>query len=211
MSFLLSAGARDKSMKLPQTVVSLAVQAVRILNQIARFNLSTLQDALGAHSRPELYHLLVFIFEYCNARLHGVRATQPPNPDETELLHETITLLGFYCLQRPNNQGIMCFGAGQTLLALITSLPLYYFMDERGRCVLFPTILAACFQSERNLELLQNEMSLCLLEDFLSSALTEQAADGRPHGPAAKAMVDRFPRALWQEAATFFCENSTAL
>jgi hypothetical protein len=30
--------------------------------------------------------------------------------EENELLHETIVLLGYYCLQRGENQGIMCYG-----------------------------------------------------------------------------------------------------
>merc|ERR1711974_527913 len=80
-------------------------------------------------------------------------------------------------------------------LAKLAGLPLHYFMDEKGRQVLFPTILATCFRSAQNLELLRNEMNLSLLRSFLSEAQGDEA------------FVQRFPRVLWQEALTFFTDD----
>jgi len=211
VSILLSDGRRERpanpGARLPQTVISLSFQAVRILNQVARLDLATLQETLGACRRQEFYHLLVCLIDYCTAT---VQSGKPgPGQDENELLHETIVLLGYYCLRRPENQGIVSYGEGQTLLAKITSLPLHYFMDEQGRGVLFPTILATCYQSEQNLELLRNEMNLSLLQKYLASSLQRsdtRAADA-DDGPG---LDGRFPRALWQDALAFFSEEATS-
>merc|ERR1712007_19339 len=148
----------------------------------------TLQETLGAGRQQELYHLMVFLLDYCNGRLQTTQKGQNLGQDESELLHETIVLLGYYCLQREENQGIMCYGEGQPLLTKLASLPLHYFMDERGRQVLFPTILATCFQSQQNLEVLRNEMNLSLLRTFLT---THQAQTQKDEGIAA-----RFPPSL---------------
>jgi len=205
VSILLSEGRKDATaLKLPQTVVSLAFQAVRILNHIARLDLATLQETIGACRRQELYHLMVCLIDYCTSRIHGSKPAQDKGQEENELLHETIVLLGNYCLQREDNQSIMCYGEGQTLLAKITSLPLHYFMDEQGRGVLFPTILATCFRSDQNLELLRGEMNVSMLSKFLESHLQKEtrAADA----PAASGFGGRFPTALWRDALEFFDE-----
>merc|ERR1711988_576112 len=125
---------------------------------------------------------MVCLFDYCSSRLQGTRAGQCQ--EESELLHETLILLGNYCLQCSNNQSIMCYGESQMLLAKLAALPLHYFMDEKGRQVLFPTILATCFRSPQNVELLRNEMNLSLLRNFLSEAQGDEA------------FVHRFPPAL---------------
>lgn len=207
VSILLSEGRRagqagsqaPRVPKLPQTLISLAVQMVRMLNQVARIDLITLQKTLGACRQQELYHLLVCLFDYCSSRIHGSsKAPAGQLQDETELLHDTITLLGYYCLQSRENQGIMCYGEGQTLLTKVTSLPLHYFMDERGKAVLFPTILATCHGSEQNLECLRNEMNLSLLQKYLTAQLAA--------GDSVQGQTGRFPSALWQDALAFFSD-----
>jgi len=209
VSILLSEGRKDATaLKLPQTVVSLGFQAVRILNHVARLDLAVLQETLGACRRQELYHLLVCLIDYCTSRLQNSKPSQYKVQDENELLHETIVLLGHYCLQGEENQSIMRYGEGQTLLAKITSLPLHYFMDEQGRGVLFPTILATCFRSEHNLELLRSEMNVSLLRKFLESNLQKEARAA--DAPAASGFGGRFPAELWRDALEFFTEDAAA-
>lgn len=208
VSILLAEGRREKPpntqvQKLPQTVTSLCVQAVRIINHVARIDLPTLQAALGA-CRHELYHLFLCLFDYCASRMQGIKPGH--SGDETELLHEAIMLLGYYCLRCAESQGIMSYGEGQTLLSKVTSLPLYYFMDERGCSVLFPTLLATCFQSKHNLELLRNEMNLSLLRKFLESNLEMRELGTLPE-VAMQGFGGRFPPALWQEALEFFADE----
>lgn len=218
VSILLSEGRSVRSgsqaPRLPQTVLSLCLIAVRILNAIARIDLATLQETLGACRAHELYHLLVCLLDYCMSRIQDQKASPANTTDgggesrEVELLHDTIVLLGHYCLLRPENQGIASFGEGQTLLAKITSLPLHYFMDERGRAVLFPTILATCFRSPRNLELLRNEMNLALLRKFITAHIQEK--DQPSKNPPSEVQLNlslRFPRELAQEALGFFVDE----
>lgn len=216
VSILLSEGRKysEKSQiaqmpRLPQTVTSLSLQAVRILIDVARIDLATLQETLGAAHQQELYHLLVCLLDYCTSRLQATKTAQVQ--DENELLHETIVLLGYYCLQRRENQGIMCYGEGQTLLAKITSLPLHYFMDERGRGVLFPTILATCFCSQQNLELLRNEMNLSLLQSFLASHLAQIEEAARDSDTvSSRGFSGRFPTAFWRDAQVYFSDCTLA-
>lgn len=215
VSILLSDGRPTKAQlqnvaaaKLPQTVVSLCFQAIRILNNIARLDLPTLQDTLGVCGRQELYHLLVYVIDYCTSKMQGGKPDKS-NEENSSLLHETIVLLGYFCLQREENQSIMSYGEGQTLLMKITSLPLYYFMDPNGRGVLFPSILATCFKSEQNLSLLRNEMNMSLLQSYISTNLRkleeskgQQLSDGGCEG--------RFPSEHWSEALKFFSEPAAA-
>jgi len=209
VTILLSEGRREKGAKLPQTVISLCVQAVRILNTVARIDLHTLQKTLAttADRQQELYHLLVALLDYCSARAPAsvtkpTQAVTPGQAEENDLLVETIVFLGFYCLQEPKNQSIVCYGEGQALLTRLTSLPLHYFMDERGRAILFPTILATCFKSEHNLDILRSEMNLTLLVSFLTSLISQQA-EGKQLDAVQPGISMRFPPVLWQEALEF--------
>jgi hypothetical protein len=194
--------------KLPQTVTSLAVQAVRILNRVARIHLETLQESLGAFQQ-EFYHVLLCLLDYCSSN-PAPKPGQSQIQDESELLHETVILLGNYCLLHKEHQAVMCYGEGQTLLTKITSLPLHYFMDEKGKLLLFPTILATCFESEQNLELLRNEMNLSLLQDFLAALLAQQEAGSLPEA-ALNSFSGRFPCSLWPTALEFFSDESVAV
>jgi hypothetical protein len=191
--------AQVERAKLPQTVTSLVVQAVRILNHVARIHLATLQEALES-CQQEFYHLVVCLLDYCAVH-------QGPKPgqgqDESELLHESVVLLGHYCLQNTEHQALMCYGEGQTLLTKIASLPLFYFMDEKGKMMLFPTILATCFESDQNLELLRNEMNLSLLRNFLAALLAHNDDEQLPEA-AMNGFGGRFPSALWPRALEFF-------
>merc|ERR1712232_376476 len=98
VSILLSKGPLEKQSaagqgppKLPQTVVSLSVRAVRILNHVARLDLATLQQACACRQQ-EIYHLMVCLFDYCSSRLQGARPGASQGQDESDLLHETIIL-----------------------------------------------------------------------------------------------------------------------
>jgi len=191
--------------RFPQTVVSLAVQAVRILNNTAAIHRDTFQDVLAA-CQQEFYHLIVCLIDYCV--LHQGKPGQGQCQDENELLHETVSLLGFYCLLRKDHQALMLYGGqGQTLLAKITSLPLYYFMDEKGKMLLFPTIFATCFGSEPNLELLRNEMNVSWLRNYLG-ALLQQKEEAKLPEAATDGFGGRFPIVLWQDAYDFFMDDA---
>jgi hypothetical protein len=193
--------------RFPQTVVSLAVQAVRTLNNVAAIHRDTFQEVLAA-CRQEFYHLIVCLIDYCVLHQDQVKPSQGQCQDENELLHETVSLLGFYCLLRTDHQALMLYGGqGQTLLAKITSLPLYYFMDEKGKMLLFPTIFATCFGSEANLELLRNEMNVSWLRNYLGTLLQQKDEAKLPEA-VADGFGGRFPIELWQAAYNFFMDEA---
>ncbi|CAE7760082.1 SCAPER [Symbiodinium necroappetens] len=170
VSILLSEGRREKGAKLPQTVVSLCVQALRILNCVAQIDLKTLQKTMGA----------------------GAGRQQ----ERAALVDSGLGHYGFYCLEAPQNQTILCYGEGQVLLCRLAALPLHYFMEERGKSILFPTILASCYESEQNLDVLRSEMNLSLLKNFLNAQIAQGEEARPPDG--LPPFSCRFPPALWQ-------------
>jgi len=214
-SMLLADGGR-REREIPQTVLSLAIESMRILNTIACIDIALLQEILQTSGHFEFYHVLVCLLDYCAPRLPaGVSCRADKAPDESsELLHQTVTLLGYFCLGHADNQGIMWkLGEGQTLLARLTALPMHYFLQESSRLKLFPTILATCFRSTMNRELLRNEMNFSFLQKFLESHIAEQATTKQQIETEAtpQSLAKRFPPELWEEALSFFSESDEAL
>lgn len=53
----------------------------------------------------------------------------------------------------------------------LCSLPFEYFSDDSLKQLLFPTLIAACFQNGDNAAILKQEMSTTLLSEFIDSAM----------------------------------------
>lgn len=87
--------------------------------------------------------------------------------------------------------------------------------------LLYPTLIAACYQSEENKAILQEEISSKLLVVFLQDACSKAQAKGR-ETPAEKktekkifSTLDysselqcRFPRIYWEKAIAYFSDSS---
>eukprot|EP00922_Rhytidocystis_sp_ex-Travisia-forbesii_P032050 GHVS01047626.1.p1 GENE.GHVS01047626.1~~GHVS01047626.1.p1 ORF type:complete len:1464 (-),score=277.75 GHVS01047626.1:24-4133(-) len=145
------------------SVESLLLTSCRIMNAWGRIDLESLQDIL---SRTDFASLVVKLLDYCVPRL-----SQTPEPDVHDcrlLAHEIVVLIGRFCVLDQRNQSIMSHEVdGKTILARLTSFPIGYFMNAKLKCVLFPTLLAGCFNNSGNLKLLQNEMSPVTIKNFI--------------------------------------------
>eukprot|EP00386_Alphamonas_edax_P008890 GDKI01029106.1.p1 GENE.GDKI01029106.1~~GDKI01029106.1.p1 ORF type:complete len:199 (-),score=63.12 GDKI01029106.1:20-616(-) len=139
---------------------------MKTLNNAARIHLPTVQRVLGG-CQSELYHILVFALDYCHWRLDSAEECR-------ELLHEALFLIGYHCALCPPNQTIMAYGEGTSLLSRLSSLPLSYFVDEKLRLILFPTLLSAIFGNSKNLRILQADFNILPLKKFVANQMVAQ-------------------------------------
>lgn len=81
-------------------------------------------------------------------------------------LHECILLVGYLCFDDAPLQDMMGWGKGRPLLGnILHVLPITYFSNARH--ILFPTVLAAMLQNQRNALIVREEMSISELQQFM--------------------------------------------
>jgi hypothetical protein len=84
-----------------------------------------------------------------------------------EILHSLISFIGQYTANCPRNQEIMQWGHAPTILHRLCALPFAYFSDPKLKNLLFPTLLLACYGNYENINILQQEMSVELLLEYV--------------------------------------------
>ncbi len=82
-------------MILPQTILSLAVFSIKVLNNVMRMDVGVVQHMM-VDLNESLYHLLSFILQYAETNIDK-------NDDVKELLHETLIFIGYFCLLNEGN------------------------------------------------------------------------------------------------------------
>ncbi|CAJ1016447.1 hypothetical protein NXY56_000390 [Leishmania guyanensis] len=81
-------------------------------------------------------------------------------------LHECILLVGYLCFDDALLQDMMGWGRKKPLIGMMLNvLPIAYFSNARH--ILFPTILSAILQNNRNSMIVREEMSLAELLQFI--------------------------------------------
>lgn len=113
----------------------------------------------GFEMQEQLYHILNYILVY-------TVDTLDTQEDSKELLHETILLTGYLCLNNEKNQMILCKGEN-TLLQKLCNLPFTYFCDKKLKEILYPTLIQASYKNERSLAIMDQEISIVILVDYL--------------------------------------------
>lgn len=64
-------------------------------------------------------------------------------------------------------QVVIQSGQSPTILQQMCSLPFHYFSDPRLTTILFPTLIACCYNNQSNREILEQELSCVLLSNFI--------------------------------------------
>jgi hypothetical protein len=78
---------------LPQTILSLAIISIKIINNIFRMDYRFAQQMLADNdSQESLYHLFNYLLLY-------TVETYEQHEDSRELLHETLLMIGYSCIQ----------------------------------------------------------------------------------------------------------------
>lgn len=161
---LLSQGPPKQSAApriIPQTILSLSILSIRFLNNLARIHLPLFQETLNSEEFcEEVFHIFHFVLRYCTEHLDN-------GPEDVrELLHEIILLIGYFVTLNYKNQNMM--NRGETcILQRLCGLPFGYFTDKKYTTVLFPTLIAICFNHSHNLSILHQEISVDLLLNYI--------------------------------------------
>ncbi|XP_076984583.1 S phase cyclin A-associated protein in the endoplasmic reticulum isoform X2 [Tamandua tetradactyla] len=188
-----------------QSTVQVAIQSLRFFNSFAALDLPSFQSIVGAEGLSLAFrHIASSLLSYCS---HISCET---------LLHEVIICVGYFTVNHPDNQVIVQSGRHPTVLQKLCQLPFQYFSDPRLIKVLFPSLIAACYNNLQNKIILEQEMSCVLLATFIQDfAQTPGQADNQSCSPKGKCfgsqdyleLANRFPQQAWEEARQFFLKK----
>ncbi|XP_075391425.1 S phase cyclin A-associated protein in the endoplasmic reticulum isoform X2 [Tenrec ecaudatus] len=197
----------DPSMASPkesyaQNTVEVALQSLRFFNSFAPLDLPAFQSIIGAEGLSLAFrHIASSLLGHCS------------QVSCESLLHEVIVCVGYFTVNHPDNQVIVQSGRHPTVLQKLCQLPFQYFSDPRLIRVLFPSLIAACYNNRQNKVILEQEMSSVLLATFIQDfAHAPGQTDNQPYQPKGKSpdsqdyleLANRFPQQAWEEARQFF-------
>ncbi|XP_033016808.1 S phase cyclin A-associated protein in the endoplasmic reticulum isoform X2 [Lacerta agilis] len=188
-----------------ENTVQVALKSLRFFNSFAVLDLTAFQSIVGAEGLSLAFrHIISSLLWHCSQ--HTCEA----------LLHEVIVCVGYFTVNHPDNQVIVQSGRHPTVLQKLCQLPFQYFSDPRLIKVLFPTLIAACYNNPQNKMILEQEMSCVLLATFIqdftqsSSQTDNQSSQQREKIFSSQDYLElsnRFPRQTWEEARQFFLKK----
>ncbi|NXL87786.1 SCAPE protein, partial [Alectura lathami] len=185
-----------------ENTIQVAIQSLRFFNSFAVLDLPAFQSIVGAEGLSLAFrHIISSLLWYCSQ--HTCE----------RLLHEVIICVGYFTVNNTDNQIIVQSGRHPTVLQKLCQLPFQYFSDPRLIKVLFPSLIAACYNNPQNKIILEQEMSCVLLatfiQDFAQSSgpvdnLLSQQREKLFGSQDYLELSNRFPRQCWEEARQFF-------
>ena len=114
-------------------------------------------------------------------------------------MNEVILLVGNFVVLNTANQPVLHWGKSPTILEKLCQLPFNYFLTDELQKVLNPTLLAACFENDRNREVIERNVSLKFVKVYL-----QKQAKGEKENVDKEvdrfALEHRFPLSLTQRA-----------
>lgn len=191
---------QSKKRPLSRDLHFLAFCIVELLKSIAIFDIPVVQAFLGTSSyeQVEFYHVANFLLTHLGVEELSDSDSSTdggqPSPAQTnkklslipggrgsadnkiearpaDLLHAVVELIGLVCVQNTANQAIVLWGQSPNILQRLLALPFSYFSLRPLKSILFPTLIAACFENPRNLAFLQQEVSQDMLIEFLDDLI----------------------------------------
>uniref|UniRef100_A0A7M4ELJ8 S-phase cyclin A associated protein in the ER n=1 Tax=Crocodylus porosus TaxID=8502 RepID=A0A7M4ELJ8_CROPO len=188
-----------------ENTIQVAIQSLRFFNSFAVLDLPAFQSVVGAEGLSLAFrHIISSLLSYCSQ--HTCEG----------LLHEVIVCVGYFTVNHTDNQVIVQSGRHPTVLQKLCQLPFQYFSDPRLIKVLFPSLIAACYNNLQNKIILEQEMSCVLLATFIqdfaqsSGQMDNQSSQSREKFFSSHdylELFNRFPRQAWEEARQFFLKK----
>ncbi|XP_066095419.1 S phase cyclin A-associated protein in the endoplasmic reticulum isoform X1 [Saccopteryx bilineata] len=188
-----------------QNTVQVAIQSLRFFNSFAALDLPVFQSIVGAEGLSLAFrHIASSLLGHCS------------QVSCESLLHEVIVCVGYFTVNHPDNQVIVQSGRHPTVLQKLCQLPFQYFSDPRLVKVLFPSLIAACYNNHQNKIILEQEMSSVLLATFIQDFAQNQGqTDNQSYQSKGKflgsqdylELANRFPQQAWEEAQQFFLKK----
>ncbi|CAF0923481.1 unnamed protein product [Rotaria sp. Silwood1] len=172
----------------------IVINSMILLNTLAILDLDAFQTTLGEETISlQLRHVANYILAYCNHQ----QTTMNDN-----LLRQIILLIGYYCVLNQDNQCRLAFGNRPTVLQQLSCLPFRYFVESKYMDILFPTLIACSFDCETTRAILQTEMSLDLVGNYIQTKMTETTTINEDDIISAFHM--RFPRDELNDALKYY-------
>ena len=187
--------------KFPRNFTTSAYFVVKVLNNMAAHDYQSLQKIMGsADLKAESFHLLSSLLSYCTS----LQSSSNGVSSSAKLLNEVILLVGNFVVLCPSNQSVLHWGKSPTILEKLCQLPFNYFFTDELQKVLNPTLLAACFENDRNREVTERNVSLKFVKSFLEREEKRGGGgagdDGDDDSADRFALEYRFPLSLTQRA-----------
>ncbi|XP_028408191.1 S phase cyclin A-associated protein in the endoplasmic reticulum-like isoform X2 [Dendronephthya gigantea] len=179
---------------------TMATRGLRFLNFLATADLALVQSSLACEGVSlQFRHIVGHTLRICSTE------------NNYELLHEVILIIGYFTVLNPDNQVFVQSGRPPTLLQKLCSLPFQYFSNPRLRNILFPTLICSCYQNEQNKDILEQEVSCALLNnyledqslDFQQEKLSNNSQPSLDEMSRRILLSRRFPVKHWKEAQEF--------
>ncbi|CAF1137260.1 unnamed protein product [Adineta steineri] len=181
---------------LHEKTITIAINSMILLNSIAVLDLDTFQTTLGEDTISlQLRHVANYILAYCN---HNQSTTND------NLLHQIILLIGYYCVLNQDNQCRLAFGNRPTVLQQLSCLPFRYFVESKYMDILFPTLISCSYDCDTTRAILQTEMSLELIANFIDT----KTANEDDSKSIVSAFHMRFPYDEWTNALKYYRPTS---
>ncbi|MCO5595815.1 hypothetical protein L7F22_049865 [Adiantum nelumboides] len=157
---------------LPPNFEEVATCVLKVLNNLARLDLGLVQSLLAMPDlQMEFFHLVSFLLSHCTCKWSN------STDQVASLLLETLLLLGHFALLHPGNQAVLRWGKSPTSLHKICDLPFAFFSDPSLMPALVGTLLAVCYGSEQNRDVVREELSMEMLLSLLKSSRSDTLAD----------------------------------
>ncbi|XP_077988787.1 S phase cyclin A-associated protein in the endoplasmic reticulum-like [Glandiceps talaboti] len=193
--------------ELPEHTLCVVNMGLKMLNTFAVMDLKLLQSVLGEEGISlEFRHIATYLIWYCSQWRQN-----------EDLCHEVMLIVGYFTVLNQDNQFIVQSGRTPTLLQQLCSLPFQYFSDPRLMNVLFPTLIACCYNNVATKKILEQEMSCSLLATFIEKKTEEKAKlkilpsatktkdkEKEKDQTSRMGLDNRFSEALWEDAKKFF-------
>ncbi|KAI8812536.1 hypothetical protein BJ742DRAFT_792752 [Cladochytrium replicatum] len=219
---------------LPTTMIEIALNGIRSLNNMARIDLVAFQEVLHSPAMQlQFFHLVAFwlthwftfgawdrcILDTSIPAAHGDDTAA--HGDDTDggrgmmnsailntLLHEILVLVGYAVLGDESNAAILRFGQLPVILQMLSRLPLRYFVEPSFVQYLLPTLIISA-QTTDNRHIIEDEFDLRLLSRQLTNIKCVNLPSNSTIRPRdhAKALDLRAPPPLAEEFLGWTAED----
>eukprot|EP01029_Cantina_marsupialis_P020548 TRINITY_DN48215_c0_g1_i7.p1 TRINITY_DN48215_c0_g1~~TRINITY_DN48215_c0_g1_i7.p1 ORF type:complete len:1309 (-),score=436.48 TRINITY_DN48215_c0_g1_i7:427-4353(-) len=186
-------------------LISVLKSCVIALNAMARLGLSLIQSSIyNCLNSNEVFYWLQLVLSF-----NSIQLKSPECPPAVEkMAMETIVMVGYFVLGNRSNQTVLQWGSSVELTPMLrlVDLPLRFFADNEFTEKLFPTVILAAVDHDKNTFILKQDMGIDQLVDFLNDKEKQYRGVQDPSVPVNYRFCNRVPKSIWKAAVEFFGE-----
>jgi hypothetical protein len=246
--------------KLSNKMLEISLNVLKTLNNISAINSESIMTLLNMEiMQNQLFHFISFWLDYwfmwvyptfteekelensenennnSNSHTDTKSVTYATASILTEILHELLLTIGFFCLFSKESKSILRLGQRPVILQKLINLPLQYYIHPQYYEILFPTLIISCYNEPNNQRVLQDNFSSNYLVKYLkdelqqyqssntstpslneSSELNQSISNSTSSSEYNKnnsnydnrfKLINRFPITEWENAITYFSKK----